>query len=442
MTPRIKSLLDFALPRASPPRSSTASERIALTRTVRQIPDLHTEAEMAARRALMEQRLRRRAGKSRLGSMKKNASNNRVASVQDAAALDANFKPAAVDGHAVVWHDALGGGPFSLEGLPFRVGPGAPLRRLPGDHASPWVESESGNALMRHTAGACIRFRSPSPWIAVRATLGDGCDMNHMPRAGSKGLDLYRGTDAASRHVGTAQPNPEDRIMERLLYQRAMEDSGDETWQVNLPLYGGIDALEIGLAPGAAVRSPPAHRLGPICFYGSSITQGGCASRPGNAYTTMVCRAIDAEQINLGFSGSARGETAMAELIASLGGLSAFVLDYDYNAPTPEHLEATHEPFFRIVRAARPDLPILALSAPSVWPDSPDAMRRRRDAVRATVRRARACGDRNVAFLDGAKLFGRRNRDDSTVDRVHPNDLGFRRMADAVLAALRRLGIG
>ncbi len=358
----------------------------------------------------------------------------------DVAALDANFKPKTVDGREVVWHDALRGGAFALEGLPFRA-PGGPLRRLPGERAAPYVSSEAGDSLMRHTAGACVRFRTASPWIAVRATLGDGCDMNHMPRAGSKGLDLYRGAGAASRHVGTAQPNPDDRVMERLLYQRAPGDRGVEAWQANLPLYGGLEALEIGLAPGFAPKPPPRHRLGAVCFYGSSITQGGCASRPGNAYTTMVCRALDAEQVNLGFSGSARGEPAMAELIASLRGLAALVLDYDFNAPTPEHLAATHEPFFRTVRAARPDLPILVLSAPAVWPDSPDAMRRRRDTVRATVRHARARGDRRTAFLDGARLFGRAGRDDCTVDRCHPNDLGFRRMADAVLAALRRLGV-
>ena len=153
----------------------------------------------------------------------------------------------------------------------------------------------------------------------------------------------------------------------------------------------------------------------------------------------MACRALDAEQVNLGFSGSARGEAAMAELIASIGGLAAFVMDYDYNAPTPEHLAATHEPFFRTVRAALPDLPVLVLSAPSVWPDSPGTTAIRRDIVRRTVRHARAAGDRLVRFLDGARLFGRTGRDDCTVDRVHPNDLGFRRMADAVVPALRRL---
>ena len=356
----------------------------------------------------------------------------------DIAALDANFRPSLVGGLEVVWHDALRGGAFALEGLPLRAGPGAPLRRLPAGPGP--LAGVPAAGLAAHAAGACVRFRTASPWIAVRATLGDGCDMNHMPRAGSKGLDLYRGAGSASRHAGTAQPNPDERILERLLCRRAPGDRAVETWQANLPLYGGIEALEIGLAPGFAPRPPPRRRLGRICFYGSSITQGGCASRPGNAYTTMVCRALDAEQVNLGFSGSARGEPEMAELVASLRGLAAFVLDYDHNAPTTEHLAATHDRFFRIVRKRRPDLPVLVLSSPDVWPDSAVAAERR-DVIRATVRRARARGDRLVRFLDGARLFGRANRDDCTVDRCHPNDLGFRRMADAVLAALRRLGV-
>ena len=351
--------------------------------------------------------------------------------------IDPNFAPARVDDREVVWHDATRA-PFALEGLPFRAGPDAPLWRLPGTVAAPYVTAQGAEWLMHHTTGACARFRTDSPFVAVRAGLTDSADMNHMPRAGSAGFDLYRGPWPESRHAGTAQPNRDEADLVRMLCVRNAGDAGMESWQLNLPLYGGAAFVQVGLAPGAAVEPPAPHRMGRICFYGSSITQGGCASRPGNAYTTMVCRALDAEQVNLGFSGSARGEPAMAERIASIPGLAAFVMDYDYNAPTPEHLAATHEPFFRIVRAARPDLPILVLSAPSVWPDSPEAMRRRRDIVRATVRRARARGDRLVRFLDGARLFGRTGRDDCTVDRVHPNDLGFRRMADAVLPALRK----
>lgn len=352
--------------------------------------------------------------------------------------IDSHFAPARVGDREVIWHDATRA-PFALEGLPFRAGTDAPLWRLPGAAAAPYVTAEGAEWLMHHTAGACARFRTDSPFVAVRALLADSADMNHMPRAGSAGFDLYRGHGPQARHAGTAQPNRDETDLVRMLCVRNPGDAGTESWQLNLPLYGGAVSVQIGLAPGATVGPPAPHRLGRICFYGSSITQGGCASRPGNAYTTMVCRALDAEQVNLGFSGSARGESEMAELIASLDGLSAFVMDYDFNAPSPEHLAATHEPFFRTVRAARPGLPILVLSAPSVWPDSPDAMAARRRIVRATVRRARAAGDRNVRFLDGARLFGRTNRDDCTVDRVHPNDLGFRRMADAVAAALRGL---
>ena len=358
----------------------------------------------------------------------------------DVSSVDKNFAPARVGDREVVWHDATRA-PLALEGLPFRAGPDAPLWRLPESGPEPFVSADAVG-LMRHTAGACVRFRSDSPFVAVRARLADSCDMNHMPRAGSAGFDLYRGAWPESRHAGTAQPNRDETDLVRMLCVRPGGDAGMESWQLNLPLYGGAAFVQVGLAPGASVEAPAPHRLAPICFYGSSITQGGCASRPGNAYTTMVCRALDAEQINLGFSGNARGEPAMAELIASLVGLAAFVLDYDHNAPTTEHLAATHDRFFRIVRGRRPDLPVLVLSSPDVWPDSAVAAERR-DVIRATVRRARARGDRLVRFLDGARLFGRANRDDCTVDRCHPNDLGFRRMADAVLAALRAFpGIG
>ena len=357
------------------------------------------------------------------------------------AAIDPNFAPARVGDREVVWHDARRA-PFVLEGLPFRNGPDAPLWRLPGTVAAPYVTREGGNGLMRHTTGACVRFRTDSPFIAVRAQLAYSSDMNHMPRAGSAGFDLYRGAGAASRHAGTAQPNRDETDLVRLLCARGAEDAGMESWQLNLPLYGGADWVQIGLAPGAAIEPSAPHALAPICFYGSSITQGGCASRPGNAYTTMVCRDLDAEQINLGFSGCARGEPDMARLIASLDGLSAFVLDYDHNAPAADHLEATHEPFFRIVREARPELPILVMSRPDFWPGADEDVRRRRDIVRATVEHAVAAGDRHVRFLDGATLFGDAHRDDCTVDRCHPNDLGFRRMADAVLGALPPLIAG
>ena len=210
-------------------------------------------------------------------------------------------------------------------------------------------------------------------------------------------------------------------------------------WIIDFPLYGGVENVEIGLKEGSVLLEPKPHKVPhPVLFYGSSITQGGCASRPGNAYTSMLCRTLDAEQINLGFSGSGKGEPAVAEAIASLD-LAAFVLDYDHNAPDAEHLKKTHEQFFRIVRKAHPDLPILILSKCNFWGGAVD--RKRRDIIRATYEHAVAEGDRKVRFIDGEILFGTDpvERSWCTVDRCHPNDLGFFRMYQAVLPVLKEV---
>ena len=107
--------------------------------------------------------------------------------------------------------------------------------------------------------------------------------------------------------------------------------------------------MEVGIDDDAEFLAAPAQKYEkPVCFYGSSITQGGCASKPGNSYNAMLARWLDFPQVNLGFSGNGKGEDTMAEYIASLD-MSAFVYDYDYNAPTTEHYEATHDRFYRII---------------------------------------------------------------------------------------------
>lgn len=155
---------------------------------------------------------------------------------------------------------------------------------------------------------------------------------------------------------------------------------------------------------GSSVSAPPPHRIAhPVLFYGSSITQGGCASRPGNCYTSLLCRALDAEQLNLGFSGSGKGEIALAEAIGRLS-LSCAVLDYDYNAPDAAHLEATHGPFFQATGAGGPTC--RSCSYPNVISGEPKAMPGRREIIRRTYDRALGAGDRFVWFLDGETLFG------------------------------------
>ena len=145
-----------------------------------------------------------------------------------------------------------------------------------------------------------------------------------------------------------------------------------------------------------------------------------------------ICRALDAPLVNLGFSGNARGETAIADAIAGLE-LAAFVYDYDYNAPDADWLCRTHEPFFRRIRIAQPELPILLLSRCS----RPEPGRR--DVVRRTFEQAVAAGDRQVRFIDGSELFQPAGEAYCTVDGCHPNDLGFYLMFRRTLPVLREM---
>ncbi len=126
----------------------------------------------------------------------------------------------------------------------------------------------------------------------------------------------------------------------------------------------------------------------------------------------------------------------MAEYIAGLT-MSAFVLDYDHNAPDPAHLEATHSAFFRIIRERNPILPVFLLSRPQPNPNKDDLVRR--EIVRKTWKNATQAGDRNVYFIDGTKMLSLFGGDGGTVDNCHPNDMGFYCMAKTLEPALRQV---
>ena len=349
----------------------------------------------------------------------------------DISKYDPNFRPAVIEGREILYRDIMLE-PFVFEGLAWDK---KRFFRLPPDMTSAEV-NEGALEHARHTAGCAVRFKSDSGFVALRAKLSDFCDMNHMPRCGSAGFDLYGRNEAGEMiFLNAFQPNPREADFERIVFPRI---AGKMTeYLLNFPLYGSVGQVEIGLEPGSLVEAPVPHKIGkPILFYGSSITQGGCASRPGNAYTNVLCRKLDAEGINLGFSGCGKGEIAVANAIAELD-LSCFVLDYDHDAPDPEHLERTHEPFFKAIRARRPDLPVLMMSRCDFYDN--DDCRIRRDIVRRTYENALAAGDRHVAYIDGELLWGKEDRDACSVDGCHPNDFGFYRMVQVIYPVLKKL---
>ncbi len=285
----------------------------------------------------------------------------------------------------------------------------------------------------RQTAGACVRFATNSQAIGLSVRIREHPPWTTMPVNGMAGCDVYiDGRFAAV--IGPAAFGRLEYSGEVRLPARAMREV-----RINLPLFATVESISVSLEDDARVCAPAPYKYQrPVVFYGSSITNGACASHPANAYTTMLAMRMGFEEYNLGFSGSARGEDAMAEYIASLD-MAAFVYDYDHNAPDAAHLEATHERFFRTVRAKQPDLPIIMLSKPDFDSD-PKVNAIRREIIRRTYERALADGDRFVRFIDGETLFCRdESRQHCTTDGCHPNDLGFYRMADAVMPVLQEL---
>lgn len=197
--------------------------------------------------------------------------------------------------------------------------------------------------------------------------------------------------------------------------------------------------MDIELDDGAIVERAPDYNIKkPIVFYGSSITQGACSTSPSKAYTALVAERLGADHINMGFGGSALGEEAIANYIASLD-MSCFVFDYDYNAPSAEHLEMTHKKFFDIIREKNPDLPIMIMSGISRDISCAGSYKRRR-IIMDTFHQALDNGDMNVDFINGAYLMGNYDIDSCFLEGdCHPNEKGFARMANVIIPRLRAL---
>jgi len=344
-------------------------------------------------------------------------------------AIDPNFKVKETEDKENLRYYSATQAPFALLGVFEEEGL---LRRVPREVAE--QVSNRVATLATHTAGGRVRFRTDSTTVAIRVKMPAISRMSHFALSGSAGLDLYEREDGSFFYRKTFVP------------PKAMEDGYESSFSfskkkmrelmIHLPLYSAVSSLEIGLDSEAVpMPSTPYQMSTPVVFYGSSITQGGCASRPGMAYSAILSRRLDVDILNLGFSGSARGEDAMAEYVAGLA-QSVFVYDYDHNAPTAEFLQQTHEKMFLTVREKQPDLPILMLSRPKYRLS--DEEKRRQEIIFTTYENAVKRGDRNSFFLGGRDLMAQ-CREEGTVDGCHPTDFGFASMASALEEPLRRL---
>lgn len=329
---------------------------------------------------------------------------------------------------------------FSVEGFAVKEYENEKLYRLPEKFKN---INEEISSLAEYSSGCRIRFKTNSRTVRVKVKLSRGKNpdssvIKKLSPVLVSGMDMYSAAgqeEYSFRWITTAPSLFEEEYTADLhKFNSEIEDV-----LINLPVFNGVKRVELGFADNAEVFVPREYKIKrPIVFYGSSITQGACASRPGCTYLSIVSRWLDAPYINLGFAGSAKGEPEIAQYIAGLE-MSAFVFDYDHNAPTPEHLENTHKRFYDIVREKNPSLPIIILSRPVMHGN--DDSEKRMHIINDTYEDALLAGDRNVWFIDGSTLweyFDKNEKTSATLDTCHPNDYGFMSMAKIVYPILRK----
>ena len=271
-----------------------------------------------------------------------------------------------------------------------------------------------------HTAGGRVRFVTDSPYIVIKADVPGAYRMNHMPNTGMAGFDLYAEFDGKERYIKSFVPPVDIKDSYESVIDTAFSTARVVT--INFPLYCPVKDVYVGIKAGSLLSKAPDYEIkAPVVYYGSSITQGGCASRPGNSYQAMISRRYGADYHNLGFSGNGKGEDTLVEYMAGLD-MSAFICDYDHNAPSTDHLLNTHAKLFKRIRAAHPDIPVVFLSRPKLYLSEDEKTRLR--IIRDTYEAAVASGDKNVYFIPGTELCNICGND-GTVDGCHPNDLGF-----------------
>ncbi|HIT76748.1 MAG TPA: SGNH/GDSL hydrolase family protein [Candidatus Avipropionibacterium avicola] len=309
-------------------------------------------------------------------------------------------------------------------------------RRLPVE--PDWPLPAAVERLANNTAGGQIRFRTDSTRVAVRVTLSGAPSMNHMPATGQCGFDVYVGDWGDQQYWGTAKPSLGKTEYEATFFTTPEPQS--RTITLNFPLYQGVEKVEVGLDSGATTEAAPDFELpGRLVVYGTSITQGGCASRPGTAYPAELSRRLAIETVNLGFSGSGKGEQEVARTIAQIDDVSCFVLDYESNVATAADMKRTLSRFIPILRERHPQVPIVVVSkTPRIEERfDPDALADRlakRKAQADVVTRLQRGGDEWLEFLD----LGEHDLTASSVDGVHLTDGGFTQLADLVEPSVRR----
>ena len=307
------------------------------------------------------------------------------------------------------------------------------LHRVPDT----WRERLPADTWMRLCAASGVRvaFRTDSPTIAVRAEW-----LSQQTNRANAEIDLYQNGEfygqLRSQGLGAAQS---------VIYDGPARDRCVELY---MPPYGEVRFAGVGVAEDACVQPPPSLSGPRLLFYGDSITHGSTTVRPGTTYPARIARRLGVDFVNLGVGGSARGESAMAEIAASLCA-DVIVLAYGVNTfgssyEEPRAFERTYDTFLAILRWHQPEVPILMVTPLFHTSEFEQTTRggakleEYRRVIREVVYRRQSFGDANLILLEGHGLIGP-GQGDLLADHVHPNDAGFAEMADGLGAQIQRV---
>ena len=346
--------------------------------------------------------------------------------------LDPNFAvPDAEKG--LLWYDLR---TLDLEGQGFSDTL-RPYHRLPA-RAEKLVPDEVW-WLSHHAAGLSTRFITDATSFSMRWTLGrPSIAMPHMPATGVSGFDLYMRKGEAWKFLGVARPREFPQNQELLIQSLV---PAERTCTLYLPLYNELLEAWIGIPQDATLaKAPPrpAKLSKPIVFYGTSVVQGGCASRPGMSHTNILGRRLDRPIINLGFSGNGKAELALAQLLAEIDA-AVYVID---TLPNMSHEMARERivPFVRTLWQARPSVPIILVD--HFIYSREDEVKWMKDLQRdfvvvltEAIAQLESEGMRSLFRVEATHLLG--GDSDCTVDGTHPTDMGFMHLAEALLPTLR-----
>lgn len=332
----------------------------------------------------------------------------------------------------LIWHDVTS---WDVEG-----------RVLPEQERARWFDRFPSSAektvtsnvwnLSRHSAGMMVRFKTDATSIHVHyQLLKSTLAMAHMPATGVSGVDLYaRDAEGTWRWVQVTRPNKQEMKVELVKNLTP----GFREYAAYLPLYNGIEFMSIGVKPGSKFEklSP---RQKPLVFYGTSITHGACASRPGMVHTAILGRRFDMPVVNLGFSGNGKMDAAVGDFLIQIDA-AVYVIDCLPNM-NAKLVSERCVPLVKQIRAAKPHTPIVLVEDrrnTNSWiqPARDAHHTANHQALQAAFESLRSDSVANLHYIPGDSLYG--DDSDGATDGSHASDLGFMRQAEIFEPVMRK----